>query len=84
MVLENDANAAALGEKWLGAAANVDDMCMLTLGTGVGGGVVMGGRLWHGMTGMAGGLGASSVEPGARLATVAVAAAWNRLLPRLR
>ena len=37
VVLENDANAAALGEKWLGAAAAVDDMCMLTLGTGVGG-----------------------------------------------
>ena len=38
VVLENDANAAALGEKWLGAAAGVDDMCMFTLGTGVGGG----------------------------------------------
>ena len=36
--LENDANAAALGEKWLGAARDFDDMAMLTLGTGVGGG----------------------------------------------
>jgi glucokinase len=46
VVLENDANAAAMGEKWLGAAAGVDDMCMLTLGTGVGGGVVMQGQIW--------------------------------------
>ncbi|MGC2697624.1 MAG: ROK family protein, partial [Candidatus Angelobacter sp.] len=63
VVLENDANAAALGEKWLGAAASVDDMCMLTLGTGVGGGVVLNGRVWHGMTGMAGELGHISVDP---------------------
>jgi glucokinase len=63
VVLENDANAAALGEKWLGAAARVDDMCMFTLGTGVGGGVVMQGKIWHGMTGMAGELGHINVEP---------------------
>ena len=54
VILENDANAAALGEKWLGAARNVDDMLMLTLGTGVGGGLVLGGRIWHGARGMAG------------------------------
>jgi glucokinase len=63
VVLENDANAAALGEKWLGAAANVDDMCMVTLGTGVGGGIVMQGRIWHGMTGMAGELGHITCNP---------------------
>jgi glucokinase len=63
VILENDANAAALGEKWLGAAAGVDDMCMLTLGTGVGGGLVMHGQIWHGMTGMAGELGHINVEP---------------------
>lgn len=63
VILENDANAAALGEKWLGAAASVDDMCMITLGTGVGGGVVVSGRVWHGMTGMAGELGHINVDP---------------------
>jgi glucokinase len=63
VVLENDANAAALGEKWLGAAANVDDMCMITLGTGVGGGIVLQGRIWHGMTGMAGELGHITADP---------------------
>src|SRR5579872_3753283 len=36
VTLENDANVAALGEKWMGAARDVDSMCMLTLGTGVG------------------------------------------------
>jgi glucokinase len=63
VVLENDANSAALGEKWLGAAAEVDDMCMVTLGTGVGGGMVLGGHVWHGMTGMAGELGHINVHP---------------------
>ncbi len=66
VMLENDANAAALGEKWLGAAAAVDDMCMLTLGTGVGGGLVLHGRVWHGMTGMAAELGHINVEPEGR------------------
>ena len=50
VILENDANVADLGEKWLGAGRDVDDMIMLTLGTGVGGGIVLGGRIWHGMT----------------------------------
>ncbi len=62
VVLENDANAAAMGEKWLGAGRNTDHMAMYTLGTGVGGGIVMNGRLWHGMNGMAGELGHFNVE----------------------
>ncbi len=63
VILENDANAAALGEKWLGAAKNADDMAMLTLGTGVGGGIVLNGHIWHGMNGMAGEFGHATVEP---------------------
>lgn len=63
VILENDANSAALGEKWLGAAREVESVCMLTLGTGVGGGIVLGGKIWHGMTGMAGELGHIAVEP---------------------
>jgi len=62
VVLENDANAAAMGEKWLGAGRNTDHMAMYTLGTGVGGGIVMNGRLWHGMNGMANELGHFNVE----------------------
>jgi len=57
VILENDANSAAMGEKWLGAGRQYDHMAMYTLGTGVGGGLVLNGRLWHGMTGMAGELG---------------------------
>jgi len=63
VILENDANAAAMGEKWLGAGRNTDHMAMYTLGTGVGGGIVLNGRLWHGMNGMAGELGHFNVEP---------------------
>jgi glucokinase len=63
VILENDANAAALGEQWMGAAREFDDMCMITLGTGVGGGIVIGGRIWHGMRGMAGELGHMNIEP---------------------
>jgi len=63
VMLENDANVAAMGEKWLGAGAAVDDMCMFTLGTGVGGGLILQGKIWHGMTGMAGELGHTNVEP---------------------
>jgi glucokinase len=63
ILLENDANAAALGEFWMGAARDVPSMCMYTLGTGVGGGLVLDGHIWHGMTGMAGELGHSTVYP---------------------
>ena len=57
VILENDANAAALGEKWKGAGRDVDDLVLLTLGTGIGGGVIAGGRVLHGYLGMAGELG---------------------------
>jgi len=63
VILENDANAAAMGEKWLGAGRDYPSMLMLTLGTGVGGGIVMNNRIWHGMTGMAGEVGHMNVEP---------------------
>jgi glucokinase len=63
VVLENDANAAALGEFWLGAARDVSSMCMITLGTGVGGGLVLDGEIWRGMAGMAGEIGHTTVEP---------------------
>ncbi len=61
--LENDANAAALGEKWLGAARDVDNMAMLTLGTGIGGAIILNGKLFYGMNGMAGEFGHITIEP---------------------
>jgi glucokinase len=63
VILENDANVAALGEKWLGAAKDYNHMAMLTLGTGVGGGLVLNGSIWHGQNGMAGEFGHTTVEP---------------------
>ena len=51
VILENDANAAALGEKWMGAGREVDDLVLLTLGTGIGGGIIAGGRVLHGFSG---------------------------------
>ncbi len=61
--LENDANAAALGEWWRGRGKQSLDLAMLTLGTGVGGGIVINGRVWQGFLGMAGELGHITVEP---------------------
>jgi glucokinase len=63
VILENDANAAALGEKWMGAGREVDDLVLLTLGTGIGGGIIVGGRVLHGQLGMAGELGHLTVVP---------------------
>jgi glucokinase len=63
VILENDANAAALGEKWIGAGRDVDDLVMLTLGTGIGGGIISGGKVLHGYLGMAGEIGHITIVP---------------------
>ena len=63
IVLDNDANAWALGEYWRGAARGRRDVVLLTLGTGVGGGIIVGGKLVHGRSGMAGELGHVTVNP---------------------
>jgi glucokinase len=63
VILENDANAAALGEKWIGAGRDVDDLVLLTLGTGVGGGIIANGNILRGHLGMAGELGHITVVP---------------------
>jgi len=66
VVLDNDANAAALGEHWFGAGRDVDSLCLITLGTGVGGGLIFDGKVWHGFLGMAAELGHINVlEDGA-------------------
>ena len=69
--LENDANLAALGEGWRGAARGVRDYAVLSVGTGIGAGVVAGGRLVRGAHGWAGELaylplGGDPLGPGAR------------------
>lgn len=63
VILENDATAAAIGEHWLGASIDVDISICVTLGTGVGGGLIVGGRPFRGATGTAGEVGHICVEP---------------------
>jgi glucokinase len=63
ILLENDANAAALGEAWLGAGKGLKDLILLTLGTGIGGGIIADGRVLHGFQGMAGEFGHMTVMP---------------------
>jgi glucokinase len=63
VLLENDANAATLGEMWQGAGRGLQTIIALTLGTGVGGGIILDGKLWRGPDGTAGELGHITVEP---------------------
>ncbi|MHB1404715.1 MAG: ROK family protein [Desulfitobacteriaceae bacterium] len=66
IVIDNDGNAAALGEMWRGADQGVKSLVMLTLGTGVGGGIICGGRLWRGHHFLGAELGHSVFEAGGR------------------
>ena len=61
--LENDANAAAVGEMWQGAAVGCKTIICLTLGTGVGGGIILDGKLWRGVDGSAAEIGHMCVDP---------------------
>ncbi len=58
----NDANAAALGEQWLGGAKGCDSMVLATIGTGIGGGIVIGGNILTGENGAGGEIGHITVE----------------------
>jgi glucokinase len=62
-ILENDANAAALGEMWQGAARGYSSVVCVTLGTGVGGGIILDGTLWRGVDGSAAEIGHLGVDP---------------------
>jgi glucokinase len=66
-VLTNDANAAAIGEMMYGAAKGMKDFIMITLGTGVGSGIVANGKLIYGHDGFAGELGHTIIIPHGRL-----------------
>ena len=77
IIIENDANAAAFAEARLGqgsdqgsgqgsghgSALALDSLCMLTLGTGVGNGIILDGKIWHGMNGMGGEAGHATIWP---------------------
>lgn len=60
--LDNDANCATYGEWWLGAGRNVENLVGLTLGTGIGGGIVLNGEIFHGVSDAAGEIGHMSID----------------------
>lgn len=62
-ILENDANAAGVGENWVGASKGFKNSICVTLGTGVGGGIIIDGKVLHGVDGTAGEIGHIGVEP---------------------
>ncbi len=64
--LENDANLFTLGEHWLGAGAGYQHLLGITLGTGVGGGLILNGRIWQGSEGTTGEIGHLTIEPEGR------------------
>jgi glucokinase len=60
--IDNDANCATLGEWWLGAARGAENVIGMTIGTGIGGGVILGGRLYHGSSDVAGEIGHATID----------------------
>ena len=60
--LDNDANAATIGEWWAGAARGCDNVIGVTLGTGIGGGIVLDGQIFHGASDAAGEIGHMSID----------------------
>jgi glucokinase len=65
-VLDNDANCATYGEWWLGAGRNIGTLIGLTLGTGIGGGIVLNGEIFHGVSDSAGEIGHMTIEANGR------------------
>ncbi len=64
--LDNDANCAVLGEWWMGAARGTQVTIGLTIGTGIGGGIIIGGRLYHGASDIAGEVGHITIDANGR------------------
>ena len=67
VILDNDANAQAVGEHKFGAGKGYEDMIFVTISTGIGAGLIINGKLYRGMTGTAGEFGHSIVEPNSEL-----------------
>jgi glucokinase len=64
--LDNDANCATLGEWWIGAARGARNVVGLTIGTGIGGGLILDGKLYHGSSDAAGEVGHTTIEAAGR------------------
>ena len=73
----NDARAAAWGEVIAGAGRGLDDVVVVTVGTGIGGGLVLGGRLRHGASGLAGEVGHLPVEADGRACRCGARGCWE-------
>jgi glucokinase len=78
VIVENDANAAAWAEARLGAGRGRDDVVLITVGTGIGGGLVLGGKLYRGRWGMAGEPGHYRVMPDGRLCGCGNRGCWEQ------
>ena len=78
VVVENDANAAAWGEFRFGAGADVDELLMVAIGTGIGGGIVLGGELFRGTFGIAGEFGHVKMVPGGRVCGCGNRGCWEQ------
>jgi glucokinase len=78
VAIDNDATCAALAEWQYGAGRGVDDMVMVTLGTGIGGGIVAGGRLQRGANGFAGEIGHIVVDPDGPACPCGRKGCWER------
>ncbi len=78
VVVENDANAAAWGEFTFGAAADVDDLIMVAVGTGIGGGVVLDGQLFRGHFGIAAEFGHIRMVPGGHVCGCGNYGCWEQ------
>jgi glucokinase len=78
VVIENDANAAAWGEFTFGAGEDVSDSLLVTVGTGVGGGIVLNGELHRGAFGVAAEIGHMRVVPGGRICGCGNRGCWEQ------
>jgi len=78
VVIENDANAAAWAEARFGAGRGEDEVVVLTVGTGIGGGIVLGGRLLRGRFGVAGEIGHINIVPDGRRCGCGLEGCWEQ------
>jgi len=78
VVIENDANAAAWAEARFGAGRDEDHVVVLTVGTGIGGGIVLGGRLLRGRFGVAGEIGHINIVPDGRRCGCGLEGCWEQ------
>lgn len=77
--IDNDAAVAALGEYWMGAGVGSNRMAMVTIGTGIGGALVIDGRVYSGAGGFHPEVGHQAIEPGGPLCYCGIAGCWEQL-----